>query len=164
MIDKENFCEHIRQQENAMYSLAFSVVKNDADAAEIISESIFRAYRKIDTLKNENAFKPWILRIVHNTAVEFVRKNAKIVSMETIDLVDEDDENHLLTTISLQEAVKSLKQPYRTVITLYYYEDFSIAQIAKITDTSMVTVKQRLFRARKQLREILKEGFENESI
>ncbi|MCI6732969.1 MAG: RNA polymerase sigma factor [Lachnospiraceae bacterium] len=164
MIDKENFCEHIRQQENAMYSLAFSVVKNDADAAEIISESIFRAYRKIDTLKNENAFKPWILRIVHNTAVEFVRKNAKIVSMETIDLVDEDVENHLLTTISLQEAVKSLKQPYRTVITLYYYEDFSIAQIAKITDTSMVTVKQRLFRARKQLREILKEGFENESI
>ena len=84
--------------------------------------------------------------------------------METIDLVDEDVENHLLTTISLQEAVKSLKQPYRTVITLYYYEDFSIAQIAKITDTSMVTVKQRLFRARKQLREILKEGFENESI
>lgn len=164
MIDKENFCEHIRQQENAMYSLAFSVVKNDADAAEIISESIFRAYRKIDTLKNENAFKPWILRIVHNTAVEFVRKNAKIVSMETIDLVDEDVENHLLTTISLQEAVKSLKQPYRTVVTLYYYEDFSIAQIAKITDTSMVTVKQRLFRARKQLREILKEGFENESI
>ena len=164
MIDKENFCEHIRQQENAMYSLAFSVVKNDADAAEIISESIFRAYRKIDTLKNENAFKPWILRIVHNTAVEFVRKNAKIVSMETIDLVDEDVENHLLTTISLQEAVKSLKQPYRTVVTLYYYEEFSIAQIAKITDTSMVTVKQRLFRARKQLREILKEGFENESI
>ena len=164
MIDKENFCEHIRQQENAMYSLAFSVVKNDADAAEIISESIFRAYRKIDSLKNENAFKPWILRIVHNTAVEFVRKNAKIVSMDTIDLADEDVENHLLITISLQEAVKSLKQPYRTVITLYYYEDFSIAQIAKITDTSMVTVKQRLFRARKQLREILKEGFENESI
>ena len=164
MIDKENFCEHIRQQENAMYSLAFSVVKNNADAAEIISESIFRAYRKIDSLKNENAFKPWILRIVHNTAVEFVRKNAKIVSMDTIDLVDEDVENHLLTTISLQEAVKSLKQPYRTVVTLYYYEDFSIAQIAKITDTSMVTVKQRLFRARKQLREILKEGFENESI
>ena len=164
MIDKENFCEHIRQQENAMYSLAFSVVKNDADAAEIISESIFRAYRKIDTLKNENAFKPWILRIVHNTAVEFVRKNAKIVSMDTIDLADEDVENHLLTTISLQEAVKSLKQPYRTVVTLYYYEEFSIAQIAKITDTSMVTVKQRLFRARKQLREILKEGFENESI
>ena len=84
--------------------------------------------------------------------------------MDTIDLADEDVENHLLITISLQEAVKSLKQPYRTVITLYYYEDFSIAQIAKITDTSMVTVKQRLFRARKQLREILKEGFENESI
>lgn len=164
MIDKENFCEHIRQQEKAMYSLAFSVVKNDADAAEIISESIFRAYRKIDSLKNENAFKPWILRIVHNTAVEFVRKNAKIVSMDTIDLADEDVENHLLITISLQEAVKSLKQPYRTVVTLYYYEEFSIAQIAKITDTSMVTVKQRLFRARKQLREILKEGFENESI
>ena len=162
MIDQENFCEHIRQQEKAMYSLAFSVVKNDADAAEIISESIFRAYKKVDTLKNENAFKPWILRIVHNTAVEFVRKNSKIVSLDTIDITDEDIENHLLTTLSLQEAVRSLKQPYRTVVILYYYEDFSIAQIAKITDTSMVTVKQRLFRARKQLREILEEGFRNE--
>lgn len=166
MIDKESFCEHIRQQEKSMYSLAFSVVKNEADAAEIISESIFRAYKKIDTLKNEKAFKSWMLRIVHNTAVEFIRKNSKIVSLDEIEMVgeDEDNENRLLTNLSLREAVESLKQPYRAVVVLYYYEDFSIAEIAKITDTSMVTVKQRLFRARKQLQEILKESFGNESI
>ena len=58
--------------------------------------------------------------------------------------------------------MKSLKQPYRTVIVLHYYEDLSILQIAKITNATTVTVKQRLSRARKQLREILKEDFINE--
>lgn len=162
MTDKELFCEQIRQQEKAMYSLAFSVVKNEADAAEIISESIFRAYKNIDSLKNKKAFKSWILRIVHNTAVEYVRKNSKIISLDEVEISDEDKENHLITTLSLREAVDSLKQPYRTAVVLFYYEDFSIAQISKITDASVVTVKQRLSRARKQLREILKEDFWNE--
>ena len=75
LTDKDAFCEHIRLCENAMYSLAFSIVRNDSDAGEIISESIYRAYKNLDTLKNENSFKPWILRIVHNTAVEMIRKN-----------------------------------------------------------------------------------------
>ena len=162
MTDKELFCEQIRQQEKAMYTLAFSVVRNETDAAEIISESIFRAYKSMDTLKNEKAFKPWILLIVHNTAVEFVRKNSKIISLDEVEIPDENNENRLITTISLKEAIESLKQPYRTVIVLFYYEDFSIAQISKITDASIATVKQRLFRARKQLREILKEDFRNE--
>lgn len=161
LTDKDTFCDQVRLHERAMYSLAFSMVNNDADAAEILSEAIFRAYKKKDTLKDITAFKPWILRIVHNAAVDYIRKNTACVPLNEIELVTEDHKEQIIDTISVQDAVKSLRQPYRTVIELYYYEGFSISQISKITDSTVITVKQRLSRARKQLREILKEDFRN---
>ena len=162
MTDKDTFCEQIRLHEKAMYSLAFSVVRNKTDAADVISETIFRAYKNIDTLKDINAFKSWILRIVHNTAVEFVRKNSNIIPFDEIEIVADNSEDNIITTLTLKGAVERLMQPYRTVVVLYYYEDLSISQISKITNTTVVTVKQRLSRARKQLRNILKEDFRGE--
>ncbi len=160
LTDKETFCEYIRLCEKAMYSLAFSIVRNDSDAGEILSESIYRAYKNLDTLKNENSFKPWILRIVHNTAVEMIRKNSKILPMEeTPDIPYDNPENEITARLTVQEAVNSLKQPYRTVVVLFYYENLSVSKIAQITSTNTVTVKKQLSRARKMLREILKEDF-----
>ena len=143
-----------------MYSLAFSIVKNNADAAEVISESILRAYKNIQTLKKADSFKPWILRIIHNTAVEMMRKNSKIIPMEeTPDIPDDSPENDITIRLSVREAVNSLKQPYRTVVVLFYYENLSVSKIAQITNTNVVTVKKQLSRARKMLLEILKEDF-----
>ena len=159
MIDKNTFCKLIKLHEKSMYALAISVVKNDADAAEIISEAIFRAYENLHALKNIDAFKPWILRIVHNSAVDYIRKNSKSISIDEIEIAVEDKKNDIVTNISVRETVKSLKQPYRTVVMLYYYENLTVPQIAKITNSTAVAVKQRLSRARKQMREILKEDF-----
>ena len=160
MADKDSFCEYIRLCEKAMYSLAFSIVRNDSDAGEIISESIYRAYKNLDTLKNEKSFKPWILRIVHNTAVETVRRNSKIIPMdETPDISDDSPENDITARLTVCDAVNSLKQPYRTVVVLFYYENLSVSKIAQITSANTVAVKKQLSRARKMLREILKEGY-----
>lgn len=156
LIDKETFCGLINLHEKAMYYLAFSLVRNEADAADVIGEAILRAYKSIDALKSEKAFKPWLLKIIHNTAVEYIRKNAKTVSAQEIDIGVEND---IETKLTLWQTVKSLNQPYRTVTILYYYEDLSISEISKITDTSVIAVKQQLSRARKQLRELLKEDF-----
>lgn len=162
LTDKEIFCEQIRLCEDAMYALAISIVKNDSDATEILSESVFKGYKNLGSLKNINSFKPWIMRIVHNTAVEYIRKNSKIISLEQVEITADRNENKIINSISLKTAVQNLKPQYQTVIILYYYEDFSISQISKITGVSTVTVKQRLSRARKMLREFLKEDFGNE--
>lgn len=159
MLDKDSFCDLIRLHEKSMYALAFSIVRNDTDAAEVISEAIYRAYKNLSSLKDIKSFKPWILKIVHNSAVDYIRKNTKIVSIDDMEIHDDGVENEIIKTVSLREAVDSLSHPYRTVIVLYYYEDIPIAQIASITNTTVIAVKQRLSRARKQLREILKEDF-----
>lgn len=161
LTDKEIFCNQIRLYEKAMYSLAYSIVKNETDAGEVLSESIFRAYKKMDTLRDDNAFKPWVLRIVYNTAVELIRTDSKTAAAEPADIPTASPDSTIETKISLEAALNTLKQPYRTAVILYYYEDMTISQIAKITGAAQATVKQRLSRARKQLKEALKEDFAN---
>lgn len=160
MTDKDEFCEQIRLCERAMYALAISVVKNDADAGEVISESIYRAYKNIDTLKKISSFKSWILRIVHNTAVEMIRKNSKVMYVDEImDTPNEGEEDELTTKLVLREAVKKLKQPYRTTVILFYYENLSLSEIADITGAGISAVKKQLSRARGILYDTLKEDF-----
>lgn len=157
MTDKDEFCKYIRQYENAMYSLAFSIVRNEADAAEVLSEAVYRAYKNLASLKNPKAFKTWILRIVHNTAIELIRKNSKTFLTEEVPQASVDESFE--TSLDLRKAVESLKQPYRTVVILFYYENFSVSEIAQITGSNPVAVKQQLSRARKMLKEFLKEDF-----
>lgn len=160
MTDKDEFCENIRLCEKAMYALAFSIVKNESDAGEVISESIYRAYKNLDSLKNKKSFKSWILRIVHNTAVELIRKDSKIIPMEEVEYADNiGADSGIITRLTLRDAVQSLKQPYQTVVVLFYYENLSVSKIANITSTNTAAVKKQLSRARQMLKEILKEDF-----
>ena len=144
-----------------MYHLAFSLLRNDADAGDVISESIYRAYKNLDTLKHKSSFKAWILQIVHNTAVETIRKNSKVIPVEELkNTIVHNQECDITTKVTIQEAVRNLKQPYQTVVILFYYENLSIIEISRITNTSIVAVKKQLSRARKMLLEVLKEDFE----
>lgn len=160
LIGKEEFCSQVRLCEEAMYRLAYSIMRNEDDAAEVVSEAIFRAYKNLNSFRNLASFKTWMLKIVHNTAVETVRKNSRSVLAD--DFSEESFGKHEEDTalkMTLREAVESLKNPYRTVVVLFYYENLSTAQIARITDASGAAVKQQLSRARKMLLELLKEDF-----
>lgn len=160
MTDKEEFCRQIKLNEKSMYSLAYSMVRNEHDAADIISEAILKAYSKLDTLKNKDAFKSWLLKIVHNTAAAFIRKNSRVIYLDDVkSICEESCEEDTNSKLTLNKAVASLPSSYRKVITLYYYEDLSTFEIAKITNQKETAVRQQLTRARKQLKEMLKEDF-----
>ena len=161
-MDKRDwFCEEIKRNENAMYKVAFSVLNNDDLVSDSLSESVLKAYTKIDTLKNKENFKAWILKIVHNTCIETIRKNQFTVDIdEQTEIFHESSDNKSTTKIVLRDAVLSLKQPYRTVTVLFYYECLPVKDIAKITGDSVANVKKQLERARNMLKEILqKEDF-----
>ena len=158
MIDKEEFCNKIKQCEVSMYYLAYSIVKNKDDASDVINESILKAYEKLDKLKNEEVFKSWILRIVHNTAIELIRKNKDVINIEEVNnTLEVEESSDVETKLTLRDAIDKLKHPYREVIILFYYEDFSTEKISKITNSNIFTVRKQLSRARKQLKVILKE-------
>ena len=141
-----------------MYYFAYSIVRNKDDASDVVNESILKAYEKLDNLKNEELFKSWILRIVHNTAIDLIRKNKDVLNIEEVNNKLEVEENcEVETKLTLRDAINKLKHPYREVIILFYYEDFSTEKISKITNSNIFTVRKQLSRARKQLKAILKE-------
>lgn len=161
MIDqKELFCENIRQCEKSMYTLAYGILKNEQDIADVIQESILKAYCNYNGLKNPQKFKQWILQIVHNTAIDFIHKRFDVIDLEIEEQVGATPFIDKESKIVVWEAVQKVKLPYRTVLILFYYEDYSILQIADVMSVSVVNVKQQLSRGRKMLAKLLnKEDF-----
>lgn len=160
MIDeREFFCDCIRQYEKNMYRLAFGILKNEDDAADIVQDSILKAYCNLDKLRDYRKFKSWILSIVHNTAVEFLRKQQKFLDIEAQKELSA-PEIDTAARVTVWEAVQKLSLPYRTVVILFYYENLPTQKIADITSSSASAVRKQLFRARKMLATLLnKEDF-----
>lgn len=154
--DKEWFCSCVNSCQSGIYALAYSVLQNDEDAKDAIQDTLFKAYSNLDSLRDRKKFKPWIMKILANTAYEMLRrrKNYEYLDWQVDDSVLTDDDD-IDTKLSLWEAVQALKMPYRSVIVLFYYEDLSINEISGITGSKPSAIKKQLSRAREQLRKQL---------
>ncbi|PEL13623.1 RNA polymerase sigma factor [Bacillus sp. AFS017336] len=145
--------DFIINNKDDFYRLAYSYVKNSEDAVDILQDSIQKAISSKDKLKNEQSLKSWFYRIVVNTALDFLRKQKKImvVDEETIELYSPgQDDNY--TNIDLERSLESLPTKYRAVIVLRYFEDLKIEEVAEILQESPNTIKTRLYKALEILR------------
>lgn len=159
-MDKEEFGERVREMEKLMYSVAYSVLRNEADACDAVGDGILKAWTRLSELRDESVFRTWILRIIHNTAVDMIRRRHDTVDLEEAAQIPSVENDNLAEKLALRDAVNQLKLPYRTAVTLFYYDDLPTESIGRIMGVPTVTVRQYLHRGRKQLKEILKEDFE----
>ena len=162
MTDKAYFSQQIRTHESSIYGLAYSILKNEHDAADAMQDAILKAYSNLHTLKDKSKFKSWMLTIVHNTAIEHLRRLRPAVDIDAqYDLAAPPPAVAPETRQTVREAVQQLKLPYREIVQLYYYENYSTGQIAAMLDSPPSTIRQQLFRARKMLAQLLnKEDFD----
>ncbi len=157
--NKDWFSENIRKYKNDLYALAFSILRNNEDVNDAVQETLYKAYDKLDTLKDPDKFKPWIMRILANSSYEILRGRKKTVSIDEYENTLESTSGIYSTTNAvLWDAVQSLDAKYRTVVVLFYYNDLPIKEIAKILELKPATVRKRLSRAREQLRTFFSYG------
>lgn len=152
--DKEQFCAHIKEYKLNMFRLAKSILQNDSDAEDATSEAILKAYENLGNLRSFTSFKPWILKIVSNEAYLLAKRRKKVIYKEDIE-IPEEQIAHL--TGELWSVVNILSEEFRAITVLYYYEDLSVRNIAKVLNLPTGTVKSRLARARQKLRVLLSE-------
>jgi len=131
------------------YRIAFSYVRSEADAQDIVQESAYKAIYHARKLKKQEYAKTWICRIVINEAVSFLRKRKK-EQAEPIDKELADRETEDMT--DLRNALEKLLPEEKTVIILRYFEDMKLEEIAEVCEESLSTVKSRLYRTLKKLR------------
>ena len=153
-MEQETFERNIREYAPNMYRLALAILHNRQDAEDAVSEAVLIAYEKRHTLRDRNRFKPWIMQITANEARRIYGKNRRITPMEDMEayMPSFRDENH-----ELWDVVMQLETAHREVIILYFYERFSIREIGRILRVPEGTVKSRLSRAKKALKEMLEE-------
>ena len=152
--------EVIRRNSDMVYRLAYSLVKTRADADDIFQEVFLRYMQNAPAFQGAEHEKAWFLRVTMNCCKNFWKSpwTRRRVALER----EEMEQGGLFCELdgdsaALVDAVKQLSKKYRIVIHLFYYEELSIEEIAKLTNAKASTVRTRLTRARRQLRSLLKE-------
>lgn len=142
---------------------AMSLVGDRDGAMEVAQEAWLAIVRGIGGLKDPARFPPWSQRIVQNKAADWIRRNQRrrateiADGVEPVDSADAGLDNSDSTAPDLRAAIRMLSPTHRRVIDLYYLEELSIAEVARLISTPVGTVKSRLFHAREQLRKTLEE-------
>lgn len=151
------------QYQKRVYMLGLSFFDNTDDCEDFVQDVMLKAYTALDTFRGEAPFVTWLMRIAYNTALNSVQKKCRYTSLaEGVEIEyqgDNPEEKHLNECIrlSVREAVNDLPDSYRICIDLYFFYDMSYTDIATVIDLPLNTIKSHIFRAKKILREYLKE-------
>lgn len=154
-MNRNEFCKLIKEYEKQLYAIAYTILRNEADTEDAVCNAIQKGYEKLDQLRNKHKFKAWISTITKNEALQIKRKRIELPGNEILDtmleaVIDHHDE--------LWDIVQNLPEEYRMVIVLYYYNQLSIHEVSKVLEIPVGTVKSRMNRGRKILREALNDA------
>lgn len=151
--------------------MAYLLVKDFYLAEEVVQDTFIKAYEHISQLEDPNRLKSWLTSIAVNICRGHMRKwswkhiflhQKENAEMNMIDEITDTPEEVLFSAIRNQElfsAIQTMDYKYREVITLYYFNEFKIQEIAGMMNEKEATIKTRLARGRSYLKELLlKEG------
>ncbi len=147
--------------QGSLFAAAFNICKNAQDAEDVVQDTFVRYYTIKKEFDSEQHIRAWLIRVAINRAKNvshtFWRQNRVSLEeyMETLPFATPEASD-------LFEAVMKLPEKYRIVTHLFYYEDYAVREIANILKLSESNVKVRLSRARKLLKEALKEDWDDD--
>ena len=140
----------VRRYSPALLRAAFSVLRNTADAQDAVQEAFLKLLDKRPAFNDDQHEKAWLIRVTINAAKNIRSASRRIEPLEDCGAFVYQEYSETLN------AVLSLPPKYRTVIHLYYYEGYSIKEIAAILDIPEATAGTQLARGREKLKTILK--------
>ena len=154
-MDREEAARLVERYGTMVYRLAYARTGSREDAEDITQETFLKLVRAAPAFREEEHCKAWLLRVAANCAEDLHRSpwRRRVVPLE---------EAGEMTTPEWEagdmgEVLAVLPEDYRVVVHLYYYEDMSTAEIARVLGKREGSIRTRLSRARKMLRQILSE-------
>ena len=160
---KEEFAQVVLDSTDSLYRISKSILKNDADCEDAVQEAITIAFEKLYTLRKDCYAKTWLVRIVMNECYKIARRKEREYATEQSDMLEKQEKSEptglKLEQSDVYQALLTLEERQRVVLVLFYVEEYSIKEIARITNVPVGTVKSLLNRGRKQLRKWFEEEF-----
>lgn len=155
--DAEAFYKLILSCKDKLYNIAFCYLKSEQDTLESIQEVTYRAYLKINKLKEPKYFMTWITKIIINYCIDEQKRKTKIVNIEEHQITNAKDDN-TVDTLTLEDAIDKLTPKYKEVIILKYIRDMTTIDISRVMACPEGTIKTWVSRGLKQLKELLNIG------
>ncbi len=162
----------VKQYEKLVFFVIHRLVQDKQNKEDICQEVFIKIHQSLPSFRFQSKLSTWIARIAYLTAVNHV-KNTKNKSPydypENIDnyhFTDENPEKELIkknTSAYVNHLIAQMPHHYRTVLTLYHLNEFSLTEIKEITGIPEGTAKSYLFRARKLLKEKIEKDFKQEN-
>ncbi len=151
---KEEFSAQITAMTKTLYRVSCGLLRSEADREDAVQETILRAWEKLPTLRSEERFRPWVIRILINSCYAIGRQRKNVVSLEDYPIRDTGQPPE---TRILRDAILTLSEDYRLAVILHYIEGYGVKEIAEMLDAPVGTIKARLHRAREMLKRELEE-------
>ena len=162
LITKEEFDIKYKKYFDQIFKIAYGYTLNSNDAIDIVQESFIKFYKANKTFTDPEQEKYYLIRITINQSIDFIKKAKHILLFDNgyidnlPDVLDSDNNYE-----EINECVSLLKDSYKSVIILYYYENYSIKEISSILKISETAANSRLGRARIKLKKIIEERRNN---
>ena len=159
-MDEAQFEDIAKRYRDRLFAIAFPYTKSAADADDMAQIALIKCYHAEKPFENEQHIRNWLIRVTVNECKRYLvspwrRYTAPIEDYaETLGFETPEQSSLFL-------AVMALPQKYRVPIHLYYYEDYSVREVAQILGLRESAVQTRLLRARQKLKQTL-EGFRDE--
>lgn len=159
-MDALTFQAEVRRIEKLMYRVSMSYLGNAEDAADVVQDTLAKAWEKRATLSRPEQFKPWVMRILANRCKDVLRRRRKKsfypLEEDTVAVDMPEPQPPVLA------AMEKLKPECRIVMILYYVDGWTVQQIADSLGIPLGTVKTRMRSARKRLKQTLLVEWEEE--
>jgi RNA polymerase sigma-70 factor (TIGR02954 family) len=153
--DDTAFLNLIQLYKIDLYKTGYSFLKNEEDVLEAIQEVTYRAYKNIRSVREASYFKTWLIRIMINYCNDQLKKKNRIVLGDEVLTFQGSTDDYV--TMEIEDAMLALDERSREILTLKYFHDMKIKDIADSMQRPEGTVKTWLNKALKSLREKLEE-------
>ncbi|MBE0537547.1 MAG: sigma-70 family RNA polymerase sigma factor [Phycisphaerae bacterium] len=155
--ERDAYAELVTHYARQVFAVCLGVVGNAADAEDLAQEALVKGFEAVRRLRKGESFGPWIRRIARNLSVDFVRRQH--VGREALDARIRDHESPRPDGehVGLEQAMQRLEEKYRSAIVLYYFDGERTEAVAEKLEITPAAVLSRLSRARRLLREMLRE-------
>ncbi len=159
---KDRKCQKGLYQNFYSYAMRMCIryAKDKEEALELVNDGFMRVFINIHKYEDTRPFKAWLCTIMINTSIDHYRKHIKRIEMEELNARHEaEDKESILSHIHYDELIKLVQRlsvAYRTVFNLFAIDGYSHEEIASMLSISVGTSKSNLFKAREQLKKMLK--------
>lgn len=154
----ERLIQYILENQDRFYRIAYSYMRHQEDALDVVQSAVCKALESYESIKNTEAVRTWFYRILINECLAVIKKRKRVVLSDDALAQEVYYEKSYESDDDIEKELDRLDLDVQGIIKLRFFEELSLKEISCIMGMNLNTVKTKLYRGLKQLKENMQEA------